>query len=170
MENSAHGKVSEGRNISSVSKGEPQDRFKIRTVVPKGYEVDYKRMLDESYKKPLRLYYGFGVKRNDIMGYIKDLVSTDFLDDDAKNTFVDKLKKDCHCKYLELEPAKHDDWNKDKYSYCLRLYSSYDLHLIEMQEKVEQEVISSLRLRLETCRKQEPKWFRPAEDWYYDSE
>ncbi|KAJ3841253.1 hypothetical protein F5878DRAFT_658669 [Lentinula raphanica] len=68
----------EGRSTSSVSKEESQDRYKIRTVVPKGFEVDYRRMLDKSYKKPLRLYYGFGVNRNDIMGYIKAFVSSDF--------------------------------------------------------------------------------------------
>ncbi|KAJ3824866.1 hypothetical protein F5880DRAFT_1642072 [Lentinula raphanica] len=174
MENNprARRKGTEGRSTSSVSKEESQDRYKIRTVVPKGFEVDYRRMLDESYKKPLRLYYGFGVNRNDIMGYIKAFVSSDFpdfLDDDARNTFVKSLKRYC-CKYLGLEPAKYDDWNEERYSYCLRLYSSYDLHLIEMREEVEQKVISRLRERLETCRGQEPKWFRPAEDWYYDSE
>ncbi|KAJ3759572.1 hypothetical protein EV360DRAFT_69399 [Lentinula raphanica] len=171
MENNPRARE-KGRSTSSVLKEEPQDEYKIRTVVPKGFEVDYKRILNESYKKPLRLYYGFGVNRSDIMGYIKAFVSSDFpdfLDDDARNAFVKSLKRYC-CQYLGLEPAKYDDWNEERYSYCLRLYSSYDLHLIEMREEVEQKVISRLRERLETCRGQEPKWFRPAEDWYYDSE
>ncbi|KAJ3755585.1 hypothetical protein EV360DRAFT_85768 [Lentinula raphanica] len=169
--------VPESQSTEAHRKERPRHKYVTRTAVPKEYQVDYRRMKasDKSYKKPLELFYGFGVHRTDIMKYCETYIPSGlpepfYLDSATEAAFLRDLRKHCDCRYMALMLAKRDDWNEglNYFQYMIRIYSSHYLPFIEMPEDVERAVVSRLKDRLEICQGQELRWFRPAMDYYYN--
>ncbi|KAJ3755586.1 hypothetical protein EV360DRAFT_85769 [Lentinula raphanica] len=168
--------LAEGQSTQARRIERPQHEIVTRIPIPSEYKLDYRRIraFDKSYKKPLKLFYGLGVRWTDILNYCETYIPSQMtippmLDERTEVAFLYDLRRHCDCRYLELKLARVENYQDEMiFNYMIRLHTSYNLPFREMPEEVERAVVERLRDRLEVCPGQELRWFRPAEKLYYD--
>ncbi|KAJ3929239.1 MAG: hypothetical protein NXY57DRAFT_435031 [Lentinula lateritia] len=119
--------------------------------------------------RPRKLFYGFGVNIQDFIDYHQryNLPRPPPEDDRSllwlymMDQVLEDLKKTCHFYRFKRELAISVE-----HRYILAIYDSYTFDHGEMDNDTEQRIYGELRERMDVCKNQEPRWFRPFPDIY----
>ncbi|KAJ4467590.1 hypothetical protein C8R41DRAFT_50281 [Lentinula lateritia] len=138
-------------------------------ALSKELQLDRKRLKDDSYLSPRKLFYGFGVDIQDFIDYHQryNLPRPPPEDDRSllwlymMDQVLEDLKKTCHFYRFKRELAISVE-----HRYILAIYDSYTFDHGEMDNDTEQRIYGELRERMDVCKNQEPRWFRPFPDIY----
>ncbi|KAJ3782938.1 hypothetical protein GGU10DRAFT_68680 [Lentinula aff. detonsa] len=128
--------------------------------LPNELRLDRKRLKrDAKYRKPEKLFYGFGVNIRDCLEYhqthhlplpkyrTKHMLWLSIMKDVVKH-----LRQICRHDFQFVMPRAYYDME-------IALYDSYTIHRENLARDEEEDVIRLLRQELDVCKDQEPRWY-----------
>ncbi|KAJ3745871.1 hypothetical protein DFH05DRAFT_1524148 [Lentinula detonsa] len=138
---------------------------------PPGKHLSYELRLDRrrlkrdaKYRKPEKLFYGFGVNIGDCLEYhqthnlpLPKYCNKQMLWLSIMKDVVKHLRQVCRHDFQFVMPRAYYDME-------IALYDSYTIHRENLARDEEEDVIRLLRRELDVCKNQEPRWYYSSID------